>query len=116
MNQSGIYHSKQAFHLSDDSLKVKLNGKKLSDFEKFYPVLKRKLKFPDYFGNNLDALEECLNDLSWLSTKQLIIKIESSSDLLSDEDQQDRDAIWGIVKDAAEFWQNEDLEFIVLKL
>ncbi len=34
--------------------------------EKLLSVLSRGLRLPNYFGWNWDALEECLQDLSWL--------------------------------------------------
>lgn len=34
--------------------------------EKLLAVLSQGLRFPNYFGWNWDALEECLQDLSWL--------------------------------------------------
>lgn len=32
------------------------------------------LNFPDYFGENWDALDECMRDLSWLPTGHVIVK------------------------------------------
>jgi hypothetical protein len=36
-------------------------------------TLAAQLKFPDYFGTNWDALEECIRDLSWLPPGPVLI-------------------------------------------
>ncbi|MDR2890723.1 MAG: barstar family protein [Alistipes sp.] len=38
-----------------------------------FEQLKAELKFPDYFGNNWDALNDCLSYLSWIEQKNVII-------------------------------------------
>jgi len=36
--------------------------------------LYRRLRFPDYFGDNWDALWECIRDLSWLPPGAVVLK------------------------------------------
>jgi ribonuclease inhibitor len=40
--------------------KVKLPGNSISSLDEFYDQIARKLRFPDYFGRNLDALWDLL--------------------------------------------------------
>lgn len=41
----------------------------------------RALRFPPYYGRNLDALEECLTDLSWLPSGEVMLVWEGSDAL-----------------------------------
>ncbi len=34
------------------------------------------MRFPDWFGENLDALADCLNDLSWLPAEGYVLVLE----------------------------------------
>jgi len=43
------------------------------------------LKFPGYFGYNWDALEECLNDLSWLGEGTSVVLLHKHVPLRDDE-------------------------------
>jgi barstar (barnase inhibitor) len=44
--------------------------------EDLFRTLEQGLKFPDYFGNNWDALIDCLSDLSWLEAAEVVIAHE----------------------------------------
>ena len=43
---------------------ILLNGKRMTDKAKTHKYLKRKLRFPDYYGDNLDALWDLLTTIS----------------------------------------------------
>lgn len=39
---------------------IRLDGRKMTDRKATHAYLKRKLHLPEYYGNNLDALWDCL--------------------------------------------------------
>lgn len=50
---------------------IHLNGSRMTDKAAAHNYLKRKLAFPDYYGENLDALWDCLT--TDFSGKKIII-------------------------------------------
>lgn len=44
--------------------RVTLSGNKMLTKEAMHTYLARKLKFPSYYGKNLDALHDCLCEIS----------------------------------------------------
>lgn len=44
----------------------------------------RELRFPGYYGRNLDALEECLRDLSWLPTGPVELVVDDAAFRVAD--------------------------------
>jgi RNAse (barnase) inhibitor barstar len=63
----------------------------------------RALDFPDYFGHNWDALEECLADLEWLPAKGYILLITDAAQVLPD-DEEEYETFLEILRDAGEAW------------
>ena len=45
----------------------------LGSRDKLFEALRQELKLPAYFGQNWDALADCLRDLSWLGQRRVYI-------------------------------------------
>jgi len=43
--------------------------------------LARVFRFPDYFGENWDALDECLRDLEWLPARGYLLRVHNAEAL-----------------------------------
>lgn len=43
--------------------------------------LARVFRFPDYFGGNWDAADECLRDLSWLPARGYVLRVPEAESL-----------------------------------
>jgi RNAse (barnase) inhibitor barstar len=98
--------------ISNESLFVaKFDGKKTKTLDKFYKKIAKRLHFPDYFGNNMDALEDCLCDLSWIESNNIKLFIKNIDGFLSKEDKETKESIFDIFAEAAENQMEEDSTF-----
>ena len=91
-----------------------LRGERMRDFISFFQEIAAALQFPYYFGNNWNALDECIKDLGWLSAKTFIIGITNSALILSQEGNDDRHAFGVLLKDTCKAWSmpcDEDKEW-----
>jgi len=90
------------------SLKV-IKGAKCQTTDGLLTECARVLDFPDYFGHNWDALEECLADLEWLPAKGYILLITDAAHVLPD-DETHYETFLEILCDAGEAWGNGQAE------
>ena len=52
----------------------KIDGKKITDWDSFHNEFKREMKFPDYYGKNMNAWIDCIDELSENTT---LLQIEN---------------------------------------
>ena len=79
---------------------ITLKLDKFSKKEELHSYLKKKMKFPDYYGENLDALFDCLTDIS----------TDTAVDIKYDADNELQRAVLAVFSDAVS--QNTHLAII----
>jgi RNAse (barnase) inhibitor barstar len=86
----------------------RLDGVQMSNQAELFQEFKVKLQFPDYFGSNWNALDECLADLDWLDCSGYLVVIESGNAVLRDEEMEVREVLDKLLADISEEWSNFD--------
>ncbi len=84
-----------------------LRGKKCTGREELLEEFARGLDFPDYFGGNWDALEDCLRDLEWLSAEAFVLIITNAEQVLKNSPGE-LVTFAGILSSAAAHWSAAD--------
>jgi len=67
LNADIKWFQEEKYHIIEFDCRVWTNNKA------FHDDLKQKLKFPDYYGGNYDALNDCLSDLEFPETGILFV-------------------------------------------
>ncbi len=81
-----------------------------TDTEAVLREIAEALAFPDWFGGNLDALADCLNDLSWLSAPGYLLVLEHIGPW-REQAADDVEAVIEILQDAAARWAGDGVPF-----
>jgi hypothetical protein len=68
------------------------------------------LRFPDWFGGNWDALEDCLGDLSWRKGEGHVLLLRNWPGLASD----DLGVLIDVLRSSAEFWSGRGRPFFAV--
>ena len=100
-----------------------LSGCEMKTVSGVFKEFARGLAFPEYFGFNGAAFDECLNDLSWLDAAGICIGIANAARLLEDERSEiawllsaldDAGEEWSTRIEGDEAWQTEAIPFHVI--
>jgi len=113
--KSGVYRASRT-----DAIEDALRGSKLSlarialqDVTDKVALLRRiaaRLAFPAWFGENWDALEDCLTDLSWRESDGNVLVVEGFQSLPAE----DRGVLIDVLTSAAEFWAGRGKPFFAV--
>ncbi len=105
--RSGVYRAARADEIVEatrgsDLRVVRIAG---SDKTSLLENTAKALAFPEWFGQNWDALEDCLTDLSWNPAAGYVLIFENarSDDVMTD-----------ILASAAEFWRGRGKPFFAV--
>ena len=75
----------------------------------------RALRFPDWFGDNWDGLQDCLSDLSWMPADGYLLLLTNTDDWRR-ADQESFDIALEVLEQAAAGWKVEHAPFWALVL
>jgi RNAse (barnase) inhibitor barstar len=89
---------------------LRVRGSKSSDEARFFDELAAALQFPYYFGENWNAVWDCITDLNWLEGSSFLIVFDSAEHLLSESDQGFQ-FLLEVLTDAHQRWHQETTDF-----
>lgn len=108
--ESGVYRVRRAEEIIDRVRGRALDVAKIGYAEKDV-LLKRiaaALDFPQWFGENWDALEDCLCDLSWRNAQGHVLILEGAK---ADDD---FGVLADILRSSAQYWAGRGKPFLAV--
>lgn len=99
------YISTQGKNLEKDIIVKMIKGENCTKIKDVFREFCIGFKFPNYFGNNWNAFDECINDLDWLEADGYAIII-SDIDMVLLNDNENFESLVTILSNAAREWAN----------
>ncbi len=85
--------------------KVILDGSIMGDVDGLLQEFGVALRFPDYYGSNSAALQECMTDLEWLPADGYLLFLTDAGHLLKHEPQE-MPWLIGLLSEVCEEWSH----------
>ncbi|MFN2200718.1 MAG: barstar family protein [Caldilineaceae bacterium] len=90
-----------------------LDGANVFDKASLLAQLGEAMDFPDYYGQNWDALEECITELSWLGPSACVLLYDHAS-VLAGQHPDVFATFLDVMQLACEYWSQRSRPFYVL--
>jgi len=98
-------------YYDEEKTKIVFIDEKIEDVATLFNMLYEELCFPDYFGWNWNALNDCLRDFCWLQEDFVVFVIINKQKILSKDPSFQKDAFFEYLQDASDFWDDPNDEF-----
>jgi len=83
-----------------------IDGIECKTLKDFLKKIGEAFKFPSYYGNNLNALNDCLNDLEWLNKPNYLLIIRNPKEFLIKEPADIYNHIIHLLEEVSTQWKN----------
>jgi hypothetical protein len=90
-----------------------LDGREVFDKKSFLCKIAIVMKFPDYFGHNWDALDECITDLDWCPAARYVL-IYDQPEVFAKATPTEWEIAYDILQSAVAYWQSTDTPMDIL--
>jgi hypothetical protein len=109
-SRSGVYRVVRTDEVVDATRGSKLFLARIAydEKEKLLKNIATALAFPDWFGHNWDALEDCLTDLSWHEAPGYVLLFENA------KPGDDLGVLLDILRSSAEWWAGRSKPFFAV--
>jgi RNAse (barnase) inhibitor barstar len=78
----------KCIYFGENTYIANIEGNNCKSLEDLFSEFARAFQFPDYFGGNWAALDECINDLEWLPSSNYVVLIKNANLVLDSEPKQ----------------------------
>lgn len=93
-----------------NSLVKTIQGNKCNTIDDFFNEFAMAFEFPDYFGYNWAAFDECINDLDWLSCDAYLLLLTDIDKLLASSEKNFKTLIETLVRTVDEWTKGRNYD------
>jgi RNAse (barnase) inhibitor barstar len=85
----------------------------VTDKQQFLALCAKQMKLPPHFGDNWDALSDCVRDFAWLKAKGYVLHL-TNGEKFAKAAPDDYETALAVLSEAAAYWKDKGTPFFVL--